>query len=526
MGDPSRRRRTFVVGLCAVCAVALLIRWPVADVPLERDEGEYAYIAQRWMLGEVPYRDAFDQKPPGSFVAYAAIQTAIGTSPAALHWGAQFYTLATLAVIALIGRWFLNEQAGLLAALFAAFMTADVCVLGNAANTEMFMILPLAGGFLCTVFAVDRGSAGWALGAGALSCLAMQCKQVALPNAVFNGLLLLMVGRPRIKTLAAYVMGGILAALPAVGYFWSVGALSEFYDCVIGHNLAYAQRTQLAEYWENFWANFGFILSKWWLIFAFAVAGLVYWGRGAPDGWRSRLMLGGWLAFSFFGVCVGGYFRDHYFFQIIPAVAVLAGLGLTLLTERLFRSGGATVAWCAAGLAIGVGMSVATWYFLPGDPIVKVGSIYGNCPFGESVAVADYIRKHTAPEETVFVLGSEPQIPYYAARKSASRYIFVYPLMTPFPDTADRQAGVLRELDGTRPRVIVVAHQGSSFFDDEQTPPLLEKSLGELLRSSYRIVGFVAGGDTRLRPYSGELTKADVPRPKVDHTLAVWRRRD
>ena len=65
----------------------MLLRWPVADVPLERDEGEYAYIAQRWLRGKVPYRDAFDQKPPGVFVAYAVIETLIGASPAALHWG-------------------------------------------------------------------------------------------------------------------------------------------------------------------------------------------------------------------------------------------------------------------------------------------------------------------------------------------------------------------------------------------------------------------------------------------------------
>src|SRR5258708_3473637 len=110
MGDTIRRGRTFVVGLCLVCAIGLLFRAPLAAVPLERDEGEYAYIAQRWLQGDVPYRDAFDQKPPGVFVAYAGIESVIGTSPTALHWGAQIYTLGTLIVIALIGRMLLNER--------------------------------------------------------------------------------------------------------------------------------------------------------------------------------------------------------------------------------------------------------------------------------------------------------------------------------------------------------------------------------------------------------------------------------
>ena len=52
--------RPFVVA----AVVFVGVRAAYLDVPLERDEGEYAYIAQRALLGEVPYRDAFDQKPP------------------------------------------------------------------------------------------------------------------------------------------------------------------------------------------------------------------------------------------------------------------------------------------------------------------------------------------------------------------------------------------------------------------------------------------------------------------------------
>ena len=59
-------------GLCLAIIVLLTmaIRLPLLDIPLERDEGEYAYIA--WRLGhhELPYRDWVDQKPPGIFWVY------------------------------------------------------------------------------------------------------------------------------------------------------------------------------------------------------------------------------------------------------------------------------------------------------------------------------------------------------------------------------------------------------------------------------------------------------------------------
>src|SRR5438876_985613 len=69
--------------LAAIVFVAL--RLPCAAIPLERDEGEYAYIAQRALQGELAYRDAFDQKPPGVFLAYMLPVGLFGTSIVAIH---------------------------------------------------------------------------------------------------------------------------------------------------------------------------------------------------------------------------------------------------------------------------------------------------------------------------------------------------------------------------------------------------------------------------------------------------------
>lgn len=80
----------------AVLALALLLRAAGADVPLERDEGEYAYIAWQWLEGVVPYVEPFDQKPPAVFAAYALILATLGDSPSAIHWGAQLQLLGAL----------------------------------------------------------------------------------------------------------------------------------------------------------------------------------------------------------------------------------------------------------------------------------------------------------------------------------------------------------------------------------------------------------------------------------------------
>src|SRR5206468_919159 len=126
-------------------------------IPLERDEGEYAYIAERWLAGDVPYRDAFDQKTPGVFVAYAALFAAGFRSVAAIHWLGHAALVGTIVFLYLLGRRLFSHQVGWIAGLFTIILVMDGNVLGNAANTEVFAILPLTAAIYFAVRAADSG---------------------------------------------------------------------------------------------------------------------------------------------------------------------------------------------------------------------------------------------------------------------------------------------------------------------------------------------------------------------------------
>src|SRR3989304_6048980 len=60
-----------VIALAALAALGLAFRAGALDLPLDRDEGAYAYIGSKLIHGTVPYRDAFDHKPPGVYFFYA-----------------------------------------------------------------------------------------------------------------------------------------------------------------------------------------------------------------------------------------------------------------------------------------------------------------------------------------------------------------------------------------------------------------------------------------------------------------------
>src|SRR5438105_3668605 len=135
-----------------------------------------------------------------------------------------------------------------------------------------------------------------------------------------------------------------------------------------------------------------------------------------------------WLLASFAGVAVGGYFREHYYMQLIPPLAVLAGRGATLIAGhwRAARPGITSIALVAAAVTYGVLVMPRFW--LTGSPADKSRLLYGTAPFPEAVVVGDYLRRHAAIDDTVFVYGNEPEIYFYSGRRAASRYIFLYPL--------------------------------------------------------------------------------------------------
>src|SRR5262249_24084794 len=136
--------------------------------------------------------------------------------------------------------------------------------------------------------------------------------------------------------------------------------------------------------------------------------------------------------------------------------ALAAGLGLSGLALLPVRAGLRRVLpFAGCGIVLLYGVVTAPWYYLQGTPEQKARRLYGPETFPESPVVGRFLAGRSTPEDTVFILGSEPQILYYAERKSASRFIFVYPLMFPTPATERYCQEVIDELRRNGPAFII-----------------------------------------------------------------------
>src|SRR5204862_5710353 len=98
-----------------VLAACLAVRIRLLGLPLERDEGEYAYAGQLMLHGIPPYKLAYNMKFPGTYAAYAVIMAIFGQSATGIHLGFLLVNLSTVLLLLLIARTLFGWQAGLAA---------------------------------------------------------------------------------------------------------------------------------------------------------------------------------------------------------------------------------------------------------------------------------------------------------------------------------------------------------------------------------------------------------------------------
>src|ERR1700682_2830186 len=137
------RRILFLLVLGAVCAIRLRL----LDRPLDRDEGEYAYAGQLMLAGIPPYKLAYNMKLPGTYAAYAAAFAVFGESVQAVHMALLVTNLATIVLVALIGKRFFGGTGGVCAGVVYAVLSCMPNVLGLTANASHFVMLGAVAGF-------------------------------------------------------------------------------------------------------------------------------------------------------------------------------------------------------------------------------------------------------------------------------------------------------------------------------------------------------------------------------------------
>jgi hypothetical protein len=372
-----------------------------------------------------------------------------------------------------------------------------------------------------------------------LAAAACWFKQVAALNALFLAAAAAWhFGRPAARNLAALarawaglVAGALLMSAPVLLGFAIVGAWHPFVDAVFWHNLGYSKSVGLLQGFEILGVRLIEQAPSMGVSWALAVIALFMLKRiSSPN----RGFWAGWWIASAVGVSIGFYFRRHYFFQALPPLVVLAGLALATMTERLLIRGGSLA-------AIGLVASITVAVLPPivanrailwaSDPEAISRLIYGMNPFPESVEIARYIVRTSNPDDRIYIVGSEPQIFFYAERASATRYIFFYPLTGSYPDVLERQREVVADVAAVRPLYVVWVNLKTSLMRSGSTESHVFDASSRLLDREYLLEWLAMpsmAGDSYDFVYGREardLMKAAGRRAESATWIALYRRR-
>ena len=372
---------------------------------LDGDEAIYGSIAVLMNMGGPLYgAGGVDNKPPGVFWIYALTFRVFGEyQMTAIHAVAFIALAATCLVLFAIARSIGGNRAGILAALFYGVLTAA----GNprllAANTEIFMMLPLS----ASVLLMLRRSWFWS---GVLLVAAGAFRQSAAANVLLVALAVFWLETPSARLRAAMsVSGGLLAGvLIGLALIASTGSLAGFWRWTMQTLVGYASASWTPAY---VWSRARDSLVPFVVDMAVTwIAALALAARWRALSVETRLVVV-WLALGMAGSLAGGHLSWHYFIQAMGPLAVLAALAF----DR-FSLPRPVAAAAIAGIAI---PAAAWWVFdITADPLTYDFSP----PAPQHEAVAAYISTHTSPSDRVFIWGDWAALYVESDRGMASRF--------------------------------------------------------------------------------------------------------
>lgn len=441
-------------------------------VPLERDEGEYAYIAQQLLQGVLPYTESHSMKFPGIFLVYAIILTIFGQTSVAIHLSLLLVNLATAFLLFLLGRNVLNLSAGIVAGISFCVLSLSPALQGNWANSEHFVLLFAIGGVLLLRKVHDQPVQY--LLSGFLLGFALLIKQHAIFFCLFGAIYLFykvvvqQIKKPRL-VIGLFAVGGMAPMILSALFYKITGNFSDFWFCTFQYPSEYISLVSMDQGFKNFKYFFGQILESNFPILLLALLGL------ASVGWRKDvrqeyIFLIGFFVCSFFAVTPGFYFRPHYFLLWMPAFSLFAGIGFESLRlsniKKVISMGILTII-----LGVPILSKMHFFFILPVAELTR--SVYGRNPFPESLEIAKYIRDHSEKDDSVAIFGSEPQILFYANRKSATRHIYMYPLGEQHSHASLMQKEMALEIQVSRPEFIVLVNIPTSWLFKKNSETLL-----------------------------------------------------
>ncbi|MDP2789748.1 MAG: glycosyltransferase family 39 protein [bacterium] len=456
--------------LLVVIIFTSIIRVRLLDVPLERDEGEYAYTAQLLLDGRAPFDGAYSLKLPGTAIMYAGSFLAFGETVSGIRLGLLLVNVLTILLLFGIG----NKLGGRLVALIAgasyAIASLSVSLLGFTANTEHYAVLFFAAGIFVLLQYRERPALHRAAVVGLCFGLAVVMKQPTAFLVLWSCCWMLWYARkqkPLGKAVAHASALGVAFVAPLVTltwYVWANGQFSTMYFWVWTYARAYSVIMPINRVFLIFFTSGAGIFIALGSIIILATLGIfsIIQTRKLHE----RLFITTWVIASLAAISVGFYFRDHYFILGLPALCVSAGFGAYAILHLLQQHNSPRTAkrGTAALLVLvllWIPINEAKYWFCVSTTEYSVHAYpHQNFPVYRTFAAT--LEQFIRAGDRVAIIGSEPELLFYTGLRSVTGYLYTYPFFELQPYRTRMFIQFIEEIETAKPELLVVVEHNYS----------------------------------------------------------------
>lgn len=394
--------------------------------PLDRDEGAYAYIAERLEKGELPYRDIFDHKQPFIYYIYKTAFNFFGKTDEAIRMFTNFYLILTFLLFYSFIRVAFNKWISLLALFIFILHINNHNLQGLNSNAEIFLIMPLLIAFILLYnsdskyFRLNLFLSGFFIGVAVFIKL-MAVFILFVP--VFY--VIRYIKRNKFAYLTYFFSGFLFFVFLLFIWILKNNITKEFIECNFFYNFNYLSQFDFK--------NKIIILLKGGIEFIktnfILFIGFLYGIYKIFINKKNHFVFISFMSVIMFYISIfllSGLY-PHYYLVLIPFLSILSAILVNDIYNYLFKIFKNNI------LIILLLLSIIFLYFLY---FVNVNNTYsfikGNYKtmaiFYEARAVAEIININKSKEQSVFVFANEPEIYFYTHTKAPTKYIYNYPV--------------------------------------------------------------------------------------------------
>lgn len=506
-----RKKETlpFLILFIGVLFLVLFVRIRLLSVPLERDEGEYAYSAQLILNGYPPFAQAYTMKLPGTPILYAVSMLVFGATVSGIHTGLLIVNIFTmLGVVFLTLQWTSDWKKSLLAGSSYGILSLSWAVMGIVAHATHYVVFFAVWALVLFNRALRVRQKGLLFLSGVLFGCSFLMKQPGILFALF-ALYLVYNARKEFEHWwinCCVFIGGFITPLLLLGVWLFLGkTLQNCWFWCVQYGFFYGSQVSLTEVPEIFWSALRSVTTdtrEWWLLAVGGILVVLIQNKSLPYA-RAVLVFG---VCSFIATALGFYFRQHYFILLLPFVSIVASVCIVVYLERAIQRYGIIL----GSIVIIVLMIFTLWnnsyYYFRGVPQELTNKMYGMNPFDSMQYIARIVQERTQPSDRIQVFGSEPELYFYTQRKSSSGFLYMYPLVESASSvTRTLQGKFIQEVERNHPKIIVFCMFPFSWLvADERTATPLFQWIDCFLNQYYKPFFLLEYADDTIIVYEQE----------------------